>query len=550
MTRCSMAAVVLGLALGATSCGGSNGHGGGVLFHGEQAALSGFDYDTGYQPGTPPVQVRLALSAAGTLTADADANGSGDTMTPVAGSGLLVLDAHVEIHTAVKIDVAGVGEFEGPIPGAPVLDLAFGAQAPFDPFLLDGGNVSVTADVPETTLPEIPLGALPGSLVIKALGTVTSEFSGVCAKASGGVGQYTGVTTTGGTLVLRPSVVLEVPLVGSQTYDIPEITVTIPPSSAPMDLGTKQLADGTDAAGPGPCGVVQQDGGVGDAGAGDAGGSCRLSCPGCCLGNECKGGTEASACGTGGQECASCHGTTPYCTGGVCTGGASCQQTCSGCCDGDQCLPGNTTGACGLGGVACATCTGTDQCQSGFCKGSGSCASTCSGCCVGETCQGGSTASACGSGGATCTACPSHYRCSATRKCEVDPTSTWDVYAVDATIPALDPDGKTWDSYVYTDPDPFVTITTYISGSKHLEEDSAVKDDTFTPAWNEVVLSGVLAGEILDGGLGFALYDYDPTTFNDYIDSCSGFVPQSEFDGQPHAACGGLIPLRYKLMPH
>ena len=99
-------------------------------------------------------------------------------------------------------------------------------------------------------------------------------------------------------------------------------------------------------------------------------------------------------------------------------------------------------------------------------------------------------------------------------------------------------------------PDGFVTIYTYISGAKHLEEDSPVIDDTLTPVWNAVVIAGVLGGEIIDGGLGFALYDYDPTTFNDLIGSCSGFVPDGDFDGQPHPACGGLIPMRYKLVPH
>jgi hypothetical protein len=34
------------------------------------------------------------------------------------------------------------------------------------------------------------------------------------------------------------------------------------------------------------------------------------------------------------------------------------------------------------------------------------------------------------------------------------------------------------------------------------------------------------------------------------IDSCSGYVPEGDFDGQPHPACGGLIPMRYKLVPH
>lgn len=536
--------VILGL--GGTCGCHSSSNGDGVTFHGEQQALSGFSYDTGYQPTTPPVQVRLALSSAGTLGAEAKATGSGDSMTPTPGSGRFTMDAHLQIHTAVKINVAGVGQFEGPVPGASAVDLAFGGETTFDPFLLGGPTTNVTADMPETQLAQIPLGTIPGTLVIRARGTIGSEFVGTCAKAQDGVGQYTGVTTTGGTLVLRPSVVLEVPGVGSQTYDIPEITVTIPPSGASMDLGRRALVDGANPANvQWLCELEFRDAGVGD-----AAGSCRLSCPGCCQGSECQTGTEASACGQAGQECAACHGSSPYCVEGVCTGGSSCNLTCGGCCEGDQCRGGDTAAACGLGGVTCAVCLGADQCVNGYCKGSGGCASTCGGCCVGESCQGGTTTSACGSGGATCAACPSHYRCGASRACEVDPTSLWDIVAVDAQLPALDPNGDTWDLYVGTPPDGFVTIYTYISGTRHLEGDSPVIDDNLNPVWNAVVLAGVLAGEIIDGGLGFALYDYDPTTFNDYIDSCSGFVPAGDFDGQPHAACGGLIPLRYKLVPH
>ena len=550
MSRLLGVAIFLAVALGAGHGCDSPGNGSGAMFHGEQQALPGYSYDTGYQPSTPPVQVRLALSSAGSLTAEAQATGSGDSMSPTLGSGLFTMDAHLLIHAAVKINVSGVGQLEGPIPGAPEVDMVFGGQATFDPFLLGGTTVAVTGDVPETQLAEIPLGTIPGKLVIKALGTVTSEFQGVCAQARNGVGQYTGATTTGGTVTLRPSVVLEIPVVGSKTYDIPEIVVTIAPTGAAMDLGTKSLGDGADLAGPGPCAAALQDGGVGDGGQSDGGGSCSLSCPGCCQGNVCNPGNEAAACGKGGQECAPCHGSTPYCIAGLCTAGTSCNQTCTGCCEGDTCRNGNVAAACGLGGVMCTVCQGTDQCVSGQCKGTGTCASTCGGCCVGETCQGGADASACGSGGATCAACPSHFRCGASRTCEVDPTSLWDIVAVDAQLPPLDPDGATWDLYIGTPPDGFVTIFTYISGTKHLEEDSPVIDDNFNPVWNAVVIAGVLAGEIIDGGLGFALYDYDPTTFNDLIGSCSGFVPDGDFDGQPHPACGGLIPMRYKLVPH
>jgi hypothetical protein len=537
------AAAALALLVVAAGCGGGTTNDGAITFHGEQEFLPGFSYDTGYQP-TPPVQVRLTLSSAGTLTVEAQASGSGSTMTAKPASGRLVLDGHIRVQTAAKIDITGVGQFEGPLPGASNVDLAFGGQTTFDPFLLNGATANLTVEVPETPF-EIPLGALPGKLVLRASGTVAAEFAGVCAEAKDNMGRYTGATSMGGTVLLEPSVVLDVSGVGSQTYDVPAITVTIPASGGAMDLGSRALQPGAD--GGQAWWLCESD--VYDGGASDGGASCRLSCAGCCAGNECKAGDEAGACGTGGQECASCHADSPYCVGGVCTGGASCSLTCSGCCAGDQCLDGDTAAACGYGGNACVTCQGADQCINNSCKGSGGCAATCGGCCVGESCQGGTTASACGSDGETCATCPTHYRCGATRACEVDPASLWDVVAVDAQIPALDPNGKTWDPYVYTEPDAYAVITTYVSGAKHLEGKSAVVDDSFAPAWNAVVLAGVTAGEILAGGLGFALYDSDTGTSDDYIDSCSGFVPESDFDAQPHAACGGLIALRYKLVP-
>ncbi len=252
------------------SCGcsdDSGGSGGALKFHGELGFLQGFAYDTGMQPSGSPIQVRLELSTAGSITADAIGAAAGDTVTPEPGSGAYQVAGKVKIKTTLKLSL-GTKKFEGPIPNAPDIQLEFGGKATFDPFLLGGKKVSLPVKVPMTQLAKIPLAgalsAIPGikgDVTISASGDLTSEFTGVCVKVQGGVAQYTGQTVTSGTLTIKPVVEVSVPLLGSKKLDSLSVDVPIKGIGATMDLGSFNVSDGTKATAK-PCAGAIPDGGV------------------------------------------------------------------------------------------------------------------------------------------------------------------------------------------------------------------------------------------------------------------------------------------------
>jgi len=259
----------LSILAAASGCTDDNPDTADLSFHGTQEALPGFTYDTGFQPTTGPIQVRFELTAAGKLDAKASGSISDTELVGKAGSGAYELDAKIKVKAYLKMDIAGK-KYNGPLPGAPDMALDFGDKATFDPFLL-GKKASVTGSFPETKLGTVnlagALSAIPGvkgDLVVAATGTVTSDFSGVCAKVDGDLAQYTGSTSTGGTLTLKPSVEVKLPLGVSKKLAPFEIKVPIPAMAAAMDLGTRSISGGT-VSGKGPCsGAKPGDGGPGD----------------------------------------------------------------------------------------------------------------------------------------------------------------------------------------------------------------------------------------------------------------------------------------------
>ena len=241
-----------------------------LSFHGEQQALPGFTYDTGFQPASGPIQVRFELTAVGKLTADAKGAISDTALVGTAGSGQYALETKIKVKAYLKMDVAGQ-KYNGPLAGAPDMALSFGDKATFDPFLL-GQKASVTGTFPETKLGTInlagALSAVPGikgDLVISAAGTVNSDFTGICASVKGDLAQYTGSTSTSGTLTLKPSVEISLPLGVSKKLAPFEIKIPIPAVTAAMDLGTRSISGGT-VSGEGPCSGAAADGGPGDGG--------------------------------------------------------------------------------------------------------------------------------------------------------------------------------------------------------------------------------------------------------------------------------------------
>jgi hypothetical protein len=244
-----------------------------IEFHGEQPVLPDFTMDTGLQPAGSPVQLQLMFSVGGTLAADAKATagGSGTMLVAAAvpGSGTFTLDAHVKLMGTLHIDVSGK-KYDGPIPGIENIDIAFGANTTFDPFLLDG-KAHVTATLPKIPLPPIPLpGGLPGHLQITVAegSTMSSDLAGTCAGTDSGKVEFRATTSTSANLVLESEIVLTLPIVGDKTFSIPEITVAIPAFDAPLDLGTFEVAGG----GTPPMGAsLATPGGCSNPGGGDGG---------------------------------------------------------------------------------------------------------------------------------------------------------------------------------------------------------------------------------------------------------------------------------------
>ncbi|HEY3359490.1 MAG TPA: C2 domain-containing protein [Polyangia bacterium] len=533
--------------------GGGGGGGGGIKFHGEQEALPGFSKDTGYQPAISPVQVKLVVTSGGGLTADAEATASGNELTPKAGTGLLALEASLKVQVSLKIDTSGIN-YEGVLK-----DIEYGiprAEASFDPFLLDS-STTLTADIPDTDLGEIPLAGVPGAggtLVLSVSGTLNAEFKGVCAAARDGVGQYTGTTTTGGTLTFNATVNIEIPLMGTKSFGPFPITVDVPALEAAMDLGMRTLATGAETtADPPPCagggggdGGVAHDGGGGggDGGGGcdgclDNGGACQLgtgkaacgrggaacqactgaqtcvegqcvtpgacgpgSCNGCCDGDTCVGGNGDAACGHGGRVCELCQGDAT-CQNGYCVAGCG-PQSCAGCCSNGVCASGINDIECGTGGGACANCGSGRQCSFGHCVDL-SCADTCTGCCDGTGCHPGNETTRCGIYGAACDSCGANRTCS-NGSCVVAGTSLWDVQVVSAQVAATNCGGSEWD-WPSGLPDPYVHVRVIGAGGVY-QADSSYKSDTLSPVWNETLLTGMTAAD-LKSYLEFSLYDDD-----------------------------------------
>lgn len=99
----------------------------------------------------------------------------------------------------------------------------------------------------------------------------------------------------------------------------------------------------------------------------------REDCFGCCGHGECRAGHDDTACGGDGSACQDCTSFGATCTrqrgnglGWMCEGGqAPCSPAnCTGCCYGDVCAVGTQAVACGQGGNACVTCR---ACVNGKC---------------------------------------------------------------------------------------------------------------------------------------------------------------------------------------
>ena len=232
------------------NCSGDDEASGALTFHGEGDVVPNFSADTGLVPAGSQVQVQFVLTATGKVMADAAAEQSGPSDSPSVigkpGSGKLAVDGHFKLQGKMRVDVSGLPKYDGPITNLEGVDIKFGGDEAFDPFLLDG-SASVLTNIPETKLPPIPLpGGLTGELQITITNgsSVTATFSGVCAAVANGKASYLGKTSTTGVLKLKPTIVLKVPIKGETPFDLPVIPISLPSKDSALDLGTQPVSGG------------------------------------------------------------------------------------------------------------------------------------------------------------------------------------------------------------------------------------------------------------------------------------------------------------------
>lgn len=526
------AMVVSAFSLSAAACGGDE-ETTGIAFHGEAPALPGFSYDTGLIPASSPAQVSLKLSAGGNILVDAQGVASEGKIAGKPGTGRAKLDVHVKLEGRLKVDTA-LKKYDGEIPGLSNIDIPIVAETPFDPFLLDGKAATVAADVPETKLPDIPLGSVPGNLqlTIVAGSKLTAKYTGGCMAVANGEAKHSGSAVIGGTLVMKGAIQLDLPAPLNKTIELAEFTVPIPEATRPVPFGpvAVSVADGNEGPTcdkpvvPGDLdgGVISEDGAV----VLPDGAVCSASnCAGCCRDGVCLSGQTSRACGKTGEACESCSGST-VCQARACVEVNCGPSNCAGCCQNNVCISGTMASSCGLGGAACAPCGVGTICDGVSCVNA-TCRSSCaSGCCTGSTCNPGNSNTACGKSGDACIACSAGKTCTA-GSCAVAGTARYDLLLFSATIPLANQSNGAWDAFNGL-PDPFAKLVSVEGASRH-EGQTATLNDTRFPNWNQVVLANVAVSE-LKSSLRIDVFD-DDVAVDDTIGGCAIPLTDASFDG-------------------
>lgn len=233
----------------------------GIPFHGEEALLDSFEWDSGLVPAGSPAQVRVAVRGGGGITVDATGSAAGDTLTASPGSGVLQSGGSLVLEVHAKVDVASI-QFDGVVQEVgyeiPV------QSAMFDPFLLDGQSTTLESTLAPGELIRAPIPSVPGSTLVLSIegGTLTTEFAGTCAKARAGYAHYLGRASIGGTVSLSATIEIEVPIVGSRSFGPFAIEVPIPAIQRDIDLGLFEVSGMRVTSGPSPCTDAPGDGGV------------------------------------------------------------------------------------------------------------------------------------------------------------------------------------------------------------------------------------------------------------------------------------------------
>jgi hypothetical protein len=270
--------VASGLAVGCSSESIGNGSDdvtSGLAFTAKAEPLSSFSYDTGLIPKGSPAQVSLALSAGGGVTVSAVGVPSEGGVAGKAGGGKLALDLHVKMDGQLKID-STFKKVDTDLPGLGDIDIPIEGEVSFDPFLLaEGDSAELDAAIPETELPEIPLGSVPGKLRITIAegSAIHASFRGTCLAVSGEKAAYAGELTTSGSLLLKGTLVLDLPAPLNKEIDLGEIKVPVPAVKSALDLGERPAAGIADSSNGTACGAAGSESGAGGSGGTGTGGA-------------------------------------------------------------------------------------------------------------------------------------------------------------------------------------------------------------------------------------------------------------------------------------
>ena len=265
MKRLTWFASVLA-AVGYLGCS-SDDPGAQIAFHGEAPAVPGFSYDTGLIPASGPAQVSLKLVAGGNVSVDAKGTAAGSKIAGVGGSGKLALDLHLKLEGTLKV-ASTLKNYDGPIPGLANIDVPIVGSTAFDPFLLDGQAASLPVAIPETKLPDIPLGGVPGSLRLTVVSgsQVQVKFGGRCMSVAGGAATYAGDTTISGSLVMKGEIALTLPAPLNKSIELAQFTVPIPEGTRALPFAAVSSPGVSDGQEGGGCGGATGDGGTADDG--------------------------------------------------------------------------------------------------------------------------------------------------------------------------------------------------------------------------------------------------------------------------------------------
>lgn len=279
-----------------------------LVFEGQDPLLPGFSFDTGLVPSGAPVQASFSVSADGSARVHAEAAASGSlespTLTGTPGSGELSVAGGFGLEGRLVVDITGLPSYDGPIPGIENVAIEFASTSAFDPFSI-GAPVTTRADIPPAELPPIPLpGGIPGSLVLEVAEGSFLEvtMTGVQACVAPDEAQYGVALERRGTLVIRPHIEVDVPIVGTQTFEIPVFEVplalegSILAMSAPATFGAQPAAGDhvsgrCDGMGPSAAatGGGSAGGGSATGGAGTGGSATGGRGPSCMSKDECGG---------------------------------------------------------------------------------------------------------------------------------------------------------------------------------------------------------------------------------------------------------------------